>query len=438
MDVVNTPEIDTDEIKNADNFVEAYESFTRVINRLQNKYLDLKEQSDRQSHLLSEANTSLQRLTVRNRTITEFLNSILSSVPSAIVAVDREGKLTHVNQRAQELFGASARLTLGSQYLEAVTPDKDSADMPNALSVLGGEFAAQSSSDQQTGIGVERRIRCADGHSKMFFTCASPLTDSSGNIYGAVEILQDVSELRRLEGEMSRLEALAAVGEMAASVAHQVRNPLVAVKGFASLIEREAAPRSSSYQHANNILKGVDNLERVIDALLRFSRKETLTTKPTNLKRYLRKVVRQFNERSALSDSAIPKIVFEGADQRVDGLLDHLMFREVVNNLLTNSLESTNSPVQATVRLFVSPEDREKVIIEVADDGPGMSPEIAAQIFKPFFTTKAKGSGLGLALVKKMVVAHDGEISLQTKVGVGTTFRITLPRTVSSDIQERD
>lgn len=416
----------------AGGFVDAYQVFTRVVNRLQSKYLELKDESERQSRQLAEANESLRKLTLRNRAITEFLNSILASVSSGIVVVDRQGKITHFNSAAETMFGVTAAEAVGKPYHQVVDlVDKSRLSAPDIVrATVMSDVPTTGSRD------VEKEIRLADESTRLFLTGLSPLTDVEGRIFGAVEVFQDISDLHQMRQRMSRMEALAAVGEMAASVAHQVRNPLVSVKGFASLIARGSSPAEAVGQAAN-ILRGVDNLERVIDALLRFSRKETLNLKATNLNRYLRKVVRQFNEReTAENKSAIPvECVIPEKKLNVD--IDQIVFREVVQNILRNARESCTRPVHITLELRQfkdggSENEKEGVEVAIEDDGPGIPSDQHTEIFRPFFTTKAQGSGLGLALAKKMINAHGGAISVSSSPGKGCIFRIRFPRTVSS------
>lgn len=412
----------------ARNFVEAYQVFTRVVNRLQRKYLELKDESERQSGQLAEANESLRKLSLRNRAITEFLNSILGSVSSGIVVVNRRGIITHFNAASETMFGVSAAEAVGKPYDQVVNAaDKSS---PSAAKLVSGNVLSAASRD------LEKEIRVADHSTRLFLTGLSLLTDVDGRIFGAVEVFQDISDLHQMRQKMSRMEALAAVGEMAASVAHQVRNPLVSVKGFASLIARGSSPAETG-AHAANILRGVDHLERVIDALLRFSRKETLMLKPTNLNRYLRKVIRQFNEREAELNQDNPPVHFISPERKLNVEVDQIVFREVVQNILQNARESCNRPVNISLELRqLSGSGDNGVEVTIQDDGPGIPEDQQREIFRPFYTTKSQGSGLGLALAKKMINAHGATITVESSPGKGSKFRIRFSAPASSEKSE--
>ncbi|HSH00371.1 MAG TPA: ATP-binding protein, partial [candidate division Zixibacteria bacterium] len=402
-----------------ESFLDAYQSFNRIINRLQSKYLDLKAESERQERLLAEANSSLRKLTLRNRAVSEFLNSILSSVTSGIVVVNRAGKISHMNPAAEELFGRSAASAVGRDYAEVVRCGAGEVISP--LQMAPAEPGGRSA-------GLEKRLLRPDGSDAIFIAAAAPLLDAEGNSCGAVEVFQDVTRLKEMEREIARMETLAQLGEMAASVAHQVRNPLVSVKGFASLLTTEKDAGAKARERAQQILKGVDNLERVIDALLRFSREEELTRRPTNLNRYLKKIVRQFNERiTTPGQEAGVAVEFHCEESRLTAEIDQLVLREALQNILQNSLEASESVTRVAVTLRSSRERRRTVEIVIRDDGPGMSPEVAENIFRPFYTTKSRGSGLGLPLARKVISAHRGEISVRTTPGAGAEFLIQLP-----------
>ncbi|MFQ5607156.1 MAG: nitrogen regulation protein NR(II) [Candidatus Zixiibacteriota bacterium] len=413
------------------NFIDAYQVFTRVVNRLQRKYLELRDETDRQARELAEANQSLRKLSLRNRAITEFLNSILASVTSGIVVIDSSGKITHFNTAAEGLFGVSSGEALNKPYAEIIkSSEKGRLSAPDLLE--GGV-------GPENTLGVEKSLVCGK-RVRQFLCGVSPLTDASGRVFGAVEVFQDISELGEMRREMARMETLAAVGEMAASVAHQVRNPLVSVKGFASLIARGTSD-GQARERASSILKGVEHLERVIDALLRFSRKEALNLKPTNLCRYLRKVVRQFNERESGKASQDSPVTFDGPLHKINAEIDQIVFREIVQNILQNARESCERPVAVTVELRGPAHDPHdlidrtepgrgtslKVEILIRDNGPGIPTDHLQDIFRPFFTTKTRGSGLGLALARKMIIAHGGSITAQSSPSSGSAFHILLP-----------
>jgi len=407
----------------AGDFVDSYRAFTNVLNRLRRQYLDLKDESQRQATALAEANESLQALTHRNHAAMEFLNSVLCSVSTGIVVVDKDRRITHVNPAAESLFGISVEDALG-QTLQGITK----LNLPPERPVRQPELA-----NPEVPRGVE--VTFADDNiEKTYLWSSAPLLDKHDESFGSVEAFQNITETKLMERKLSRMESLAAIGEMAATVAHQVRNPLVSVKGFASLISAQPVKGSRNKSHADMILKGVTNLERVIDALLRFSRTESLALRPTNLNRYLRKVVRQFNERSGKDESLTGSVNFTATEEKPVVEIDPLVLREAIVNIIRNAHEATAEPVTCEVVVEKGQPRTGSVCFDIRDNGPGMTADIARDIFRPFFTTKASGSGLGLPLSRKLINAHGGEITVESTPGSGTTFRIRLPLSVTSAI----
>ncbi len=431
-----------------EDFVDSYQTFTKVINRLRRQYLELKDESQRQAKALAEANDSLQALTRRNHAAMEFLNSVLGSVSTGIIVADRERKITHLNLAAEAMFAVDAAESLGVS-LHAVTKF-ECAQSQSEVTDNSGSLSSSAASECASR-GVERSIVMNNGEEKTYLWGSSPLLDKQGESFGSVEAFQDITDTKRMERKMARMESLAAIGEMAATVAHQVRNPLVGVKGFASLISATPAKGTKNKAHAEKILRGVDNLERVIDALLRFSRSESLTLRSTNLNRYLKKIVRQYNENQSNSSfgldeqedssdsgypSQAPHFVFNDVDvinteKKISVDIDQIVLREAIINIIRNAQEAAEGAASKEVSCNVivenCSENSSLATFEITDDGPGMSPETARDIFRPFFTTKARGSGLGLPLAKKLINAHGGDISVESKLGKGTTFRIRLP-----------
>lgn len=415
--------------RSTESFAQAYQTFNSIINRLQRKYIELQEESERQSRLLTEANASLRKMTIRNRAITEFLNGILSSVSSPIMVINKSGLVSHVNPAAERAFGVTSREANGRPVNELLRTPEKSSDLTRALS------------ESQSGVEQEIQIISAEGQLRTYLTTTSPLQDANEGAFGVVAIFQDITQLKVMEKEMARMETLASLGEMAATVAHQVRNPLVVVKGYASLIAAGAVKNADLKQQGERILKGVENLERVIDALLRFSRQEDLHKRPTNLNRYLKKIIRQFSDAHEKTAQTVAKRFEIDLQEETDGKLqvdiDQIILREALNNIITNAYECAGSDVKVKVQLKRS-EDGKSCEVSITDNGPGMSKDVQEKIFRPFFTTRNNGSGLGLPLANKIVNAHGGRLSVVTAPGAGATFSVALPLTVATVNDDED
>ena len=230
-------------------------------------------------------------------------------------------------------------------------------------------------------------------------------------------------ELADKNRELARRERLAALGEMAAGVAHEIRNPLASIELFASLLRRDLADRPALAAHAGKISRGVQRLDSIVNDILAFAGE----TDPVCREVVLADVLAEAAEMVAaplaarhtrLSIDAPPRDVRLGADP------DQL--QRVVANLLLNAAQAGEGP--ATVSLTARRSHADSTVeIVVSDRGPGIAPELLDRIFNPFFTTKDSGTGLGLAIVHRIVEAHGGAVTASNRDEGGAMFRVTLP-----------
>jgi signal transduction histidine kinase len=257
--------------------------------------------------------------------------------------------------------------------------------------------------------------------------------DDAGNVVGAAMFFKDLTRVEQLEERERLRDRLAAVGEMAAVIAHEVKNPLAGIEVMAGLLRRRIPELPDAQQALTDIIKEAKMANAIVQEVLDFVRPIRLQV-----------------ERTAVADAVDGAIHLAGTKARrgaidVDVQLpeglpqiqaDQHQLTQVFTNFLINAYEAMDGRGQvrisaATIRVEDGGDGHEAVLIEVADNGPGIPADVAEKIFEPFFTTKAQGSGLGLAIVRKIVDAHDGRIDLRTAPGMGTTIRVTLP--VSSE-----
>lgn len=420
-------------IINASRFAESYASFNRVINGLQRQYIELKEEFSAQNEKLAEANRRLMELTESNLTANQFLNGILDAMPLAVVTVDRNERITHINPAGSVLFTKNAQKSVGMLYAE-VFPDSESS-------------AAGAVSTIQTGraiSAVKRDIIVAEGKKLKLSMSTALLKDESGNCAGALEVFQDLTKLQKMEQEIARLNTLAALGEMAATIAHEVRNPLSGIGGFAALLERDIDRNDPKAQLIQKIKKGVENLNSIVTKLLNYTRFNELNRREVDFVSYLKSSIEQFRLDQPPARQAAINLIENGltAPNAVLVSIDMLLFRQCLFNLMMNSIDATdqNPEITFSIRMYSSldipPEfdnkinldfDESLLVTSISDNGRGIRPEHRDKIFAPFFTTKGGGSGLGLAVAWKLTKAHGGDIILGDSSPGGTTFHILLP-----------
>lgn len=422
-------------------FADSYASFNRIINTLQRNYIELKEEFSAQNDKLAETNLQMQELTARNLAATEFLNSILNSLSAGVISVDQSGHITHFNPAASLMLGIPQGVPEGKHYRDVVPP----GDLLDANALRAAETGKAVDS-------VEKTVSLADGSRIVVSVSTAILRDENNNASGAVEVFHDLTRIKKMEQEIARLNTLAALGEMAATVAHQVRNPLSGILGYGSLLKRDMEPDDPRQKLITKITDGVETLNNTVTTLLNYTRNEELNRERVNFDDFLAGAVTQFRRENVNLAGRVEIKIEPVGPQRQGALelqLDPVLFRQVLYNLFTNACEACRDAVEITVAYRIMPRqsaaelygerlllDHDETVFEmtVSDDGPGLTVEAMSQAFSPFFTTKAGGNGLGLAVASKILKAHGGEIRLGKGVNEGTQFVLLLPTRIVRDV----
>jgi two-component system sensor histidine kinase HydH len=352
----------------------------------------------------------LQNNFVVRRTLNEtraYAQNIIENMADGLISVDPDGKVAAFNPEAARILrrqGPGLRGALLGSIL------------PAAGAALARTLEGKAKSEE-----MEALLEDGDGEGRPTGIACSPLRDEEGRISGAVVLLRDLSEVRRLQAKMRQAEKLAAVGQMAATVAHEIRNPLSSLKGFAQLFREKFEPGSAEAGYASLMVREVDRLNRTITDLLFFSRPLQLTRLSVEIGGILKETLRLLQRD------------FEGSGQRVEwsgknGIAvgaDRDQISRAFLNILLNAHQAAGEGGGISVRIETVEEGWCRIAF--TDSGPGMSPEEIARAFEPFYTTRDKGSGLGLAIVKKIVELHDGMVSIDSSPGRGTTVVVDLP-----------
>jgi two-component system sensor histidine kinase HydH len=354
----------------------------------------------------------LQNNFVVRRTLNEtraYAQNIIENMADGLLSVDADGKIAAFNPEAVRILGCQESDLRGA-LLGSILP---SAGAALALTLEG---KAKSEETEVLLKGGDR-----DGNGRPTGIACSPLRDEEGRVSGAVVLLRDLSEVRRLQAKMQQAEKLAAVGQMAATVAHEIRNPLSSLKGFAQLFREKFEPESPEAGYASLMVREVDRLNRTITDLLFFSRPLQLSRRKVEiggvLKETLRLLHRDFEAKRQRVEWTGEEGITLGADPD--------QISRVFLNILLNAHQVAGDDGEIAVRM----ETVEGGWCRAAftDSGPGMTPEEISRAFEPFYTTREQGSGLGLAIVKKIVELHDGRVSIDSSPGRGTTVAVDLP-----------
>ncbi len=230
-----------------------------------------------------------------------------------------------------------------------------------------------------------------------------------------------IKEIRRLEEEIERSRRLASIGSLAAGIAHEIRNPLSSIKGFATYFRERYRGNADDEMNANIMIQEVERLNRVIGQLLEFSRPVGLHRRKASLEEVVRHTFKLVEVQAGEKGIAL---LMESPSPLPDLLVDPDKMKQVLLNLCLNALESMPSGGSLTVTLSV---DGGNIRITVTDTGTGIAEEDLTRVFDPYFTTKSTGTGLGLAVVHKIIEAHGGTIRVESKQGKGTTVILILP-----------
>jgi two-component system sensor histidine kinase HydH len=346
--------------------------------------------------------------------IKAFSDNVVENVPIGLLALDHQGKIAAFNNGAESILQLSAPQVLGQeadriippQLLDEINQSKNQADV------------------------IEKEIECktADGKIVPLEIGASSLKDENDVFLGNVLLFKDLTEVRALRREVARSQRLASVGRLAAGVAHEIRNPLSSIKGFATYFKERYPDRPDDQQTADIMIQEVDRLNRVVGQLLEFARPISIKRQPISLQTLLKDSIRLIEDRAAEKNISILTRNDAGIDA-VWGDPDRI--NQILLNLYLNAIDSMQNGGELRVQLS-SEGDSQEICIKVSDTGCGINPEHLSKVFDPYFTTKSTGTGLGLAIAHNIVETMDGRIKVESHKKRGTTFTVTLPNSKES------
>lgn len=392
-----------------------FELFSQETERLDQVYLGLKEKFRAVNKKLTDTNERLAHKVQELHVLTRYLDNILSHMAQGLIFIDSQGHITTYNRAAEAILEKPRNEVLFQLFQEHFPPSLIGHSLEKGFEKAEGPKTVFTSIEFPDGRQKELEVEMTPIFKKGDESSLLDFTE------GWVVLLRDISELRYLQMVASRNDRMKALGEMAAQVAHEIRNPLGGIKGFASLLQRDLKDYPEQLKLAHHIVEGTNTLDRLVDQVLNYSRPIHLELKGTDLRAIICDV-KQLLEAEKAIDKRVqfiidaPKSIFAPADA---GLLV-LSLR----NLAINGLQAM--PEGGDLKISLKQEEQ-KALIEVRDTGIGIPSENLKKIFSPFFTTKADGNGLGLAEVHKVIQAHGGEIAVESKQERGTTFTIKLP-----------
>ena len=387
----------------------AFEHFSEQTSVLQEAYQDLKEEAEQINLELERTNRKLQRKVRQLDEANNFQRSILASIPTAVVVTDLEGVIQRFNPAAEEMWDTDASGALGSHFSE-VMPENDEL----LEGVLGGRYRQES---LRRELGKEE--------ARIISSAACLVEDSGGRPIGAIQLDRDITRLCNLENQLFQHQKLADLGKMAAGLAHEVRKPLNGIKGFASLVERKAGEDAPQQKYSRRIMDAADRLNGMLGRLLDFASPSALETSSCDLRRETETIVEFVRaEDPELADHLSVHIPEKARMVSADP--DKI--QQVLLNLVKNALEALPDD-GGDVRIEAVPVDQEddrRVRVAVEDSGKGIPPEKLDRILEPFVSAREGGTGLGLAVVDRLLQLHGTELDISSEPGEGTRMEFEL------------
>lgn len=370
----------------AEHLAEAFRIFSQASEELASAYSELQGQVAQLTEELAAANGALRQQYQEKAAITERLTLLLDALPAGVVVLDGAGRVVQANPAASEVLGETI---VGAGWTALEADALEASETP-------GEYLAG-----------DRRLAVA----------VTPL-DSAG---GRIVLLHDVTETQHLKTQAERNQRLAAMGEMAAQLAHQLRTPLAAALLYAGNLENPELPAASRISIAQKTVARLKHLEHLIQDMLMFARGEVLGRETFAVADLLAELAQTFEPLAKSRGSA-----FLVTDESQGGVLTG--HRKSLVGALTNLLENALQAVEAGGRIDLDARrDGSLILLAVRDNGRGMNAQTAARLFDPFFTTRAEGTGLGLSIARGVARAHGGGIEVVSSPGAGAEFILTLP-----------
>jgi PAS domain S-box-containing protein len=350
-----------------------------------------------------------------------FFRHLVLNLRAGVLAITRDGRIAAINDIAYRVLGLTPRTgDVGRPFSEVLH------DCPEVARVLVQAFDSGDLPNR-----AEMRMRKTG---RAIGYTLSHIQDDEGRQIGATLFFKDLTRVEQLEERERLRDRLATLGEMAAAIAHEVKNPLASIEVAAGILKRLLAGQMEAQETLDDIIKEAKMANAIVVEVLEFVRPIQLQVERVLLDDAVKDSITLAEGKQARGAVTITSDLAADVPEL---LADPHQLRQLFSNLLANAFEALGGEGHVEIRATVVPGDEEpsgtgqpeppRVVVEIRDSGPGIAPEDLERIFSPFFTTKPQGTGLGLAIVRKVVDAHDGHIDAISAPGRGATFRVTLP-----------
>lgn len=371
---------------------EAFSSFTVASGALGQYYEKLQETVRHLTIELRERNVQLKTALAEAETAKDNLRCVLQSMDEVVVVLDPDGNMTMANRAAAEMLGPAVAEGVGKPL--------------ESLGFSLGKCGADA-------------VLVANGKRYDVIASRSDVVDPSGAVRGSVLLVRDVTKMKELESQSERNRRLIRMGEMAAKIVHEIRNPLCSIELYATMLQSGLGGAEET-KLARGISSGIRSLNNILTNMLLFAKRQKPALVRVDAAGIVDEALSLLEPMIGSRGVRIEKRVEVAPD--LDG--DPELLKQVLLNVLLNAIQAT--PEEGRIRVEVREEDA-SAVVEVSDEGEGIREEDRERIFDPFFSTKEKGTGLGLAITSKIMEAHGGSIRVRSEVGRGSAFALHFP-----------
>jgi len=351
--------------------------------------------------------------------IKNFSLGIINSINIGVITTSLDKKITTFNKKAEFIFNIHEEDVIGKPV--KILFDNLEKGKKNVI--------LEALDRSENLLNLEAELRFPNGETKILSLSTSNLKGGEDKIIGYIISVDDISERKMLENQILRSEQLAALGELSAGIAHEIKNPLTSIKGFTQLLSSKLDDKNFLLKYADVIHREVDRLNNIIEELLQFAKPKVKGFARVNLKEILDRALALLKYQIEKADINIVLNLLPIPDVYGDAQQIEQVFINIILNAIQAMKHGGKLEIESKVIVKKSPENiyYEYSVLYFTDTGKGIKPEHIDKLFNPFFTTKPKGSGLGLSISHRIVTEHKGTIEVISKVGKGTTFIISIP-----------